>query len=404
MKILLANWELKVLAVFAAIIFWVLVIGTENTLYIFPDEIQIKPFNLSEDLVVAGDLGKVKLTLKMNNQDAVKTLIADDFNVYVDLQGLKEGELEVPVLASSKKPDVSVLEVKPSKIKVIVEQRSEKEVPIDYIVKGTPKEGFIVREVLISREKVIIKSSQDILKNINTATIIIELAGEDKDTKKVFPIKVLDKDGNEIQGVVIDTKEVEADVKISAVEGQTIVGVKSNIKGLPAENLWIKSITVNPSTVMLNGSSEALKKVEFVKTEVIDVQDLTENKTYYVKIEGLPEGVSVEGNPEISVAIEVASYNSSNSSVKRKTLTVPVVVRKFIASQLNYTIEPMAVTLVAEGSDEDLAKIDPNLQIELDITEAEGNQKEFVIDKSYLNLPTGVAALSINPAKVTVKW
>ena len=404
MKILLANWELKVLAVFAAVIFWVLVIGTENTFYIFPDEVQIKAFNISDNLVVAGDLGKVKLTLKMSNREVVKTLVADDFNAYVDLQGLSEGELEIPVLVSSKKPEVSVLKVEPSKVSVNIENRSEKEVPLDYIVKGDPKEGFLVKEVKIDKENTVIKGSQDILNDITTATVIIELNGEDKDIKKIYPVKVLDKDGNEISTIIVDSKEAEADIKISAVTGQKIVGVKPNITGTPSEKVWIKSINVNPSVVMLNGASDVLKNIEFAQTKDIDVQNLAENGTYYVNITGLPEGVSVDGNPDVSVTIEVSTYNSPDSTVKRKTVNVPVVVRKFMAPQANYTIDPRSVTLVAEGSEEDIAKIPSNLQIELDITEYTENQKDFILDKSFLNLPAGVAVVSINPAKVTVKW
>jgi YbbR domain-containing protein len=404
MKRLLANWGLKGLAVLAAIIFWVLVIGTENKFYTFPEAVQIKPFNISDDLVVSGALGSVKLTLKTNNKDTQNSLVTNDFDAYVDLDGLKEGELEVPVIVSSKKSDVSVLKVEPSNIKVKIEKRSEKEVPVDYIVKGVPKEGFVVREVLINQEKVIIKGSQDVLNNVNTATVVIELTGEDKDTKKVFPIKALDKDGNEISGVVSDIKEAEADIKISAITNQKIVGVKPDIKGSPSENFWIKSINVSPSYVVLNGSTEALESVEFISTKEIDVQNLTENGTYYVQVVGLPDGVSVEGSTEISVTIEVASYNSSNSTVKRKTVNVPVVVSKFLKPQSNFTIDPRSVTLVAEGSDEDLEKISALLKIELDITDAEENQKEFIIDKSFLDLPQGIAVVSINPAKVTVKW
>jgi YbbR domain-containing protein len=404
MKILLANWELKLLAVFAAIIFWVLVIGTENTFYTFPDEVQIKAFNLSDNLVVSGDLGKVKLTLKMSNREVIKTLVADDFNAYVDLQGLSEGEMEIPVLVSSKKPEVSVLKVEPSKVNVNIENRSEKEVPIDYIVKGNPKEGFLVKEVKIDKENTIIKGSQELLNDITAATVIIELKGEDKDIKKIYPVKVLDKEGNEIFTIIVDTKEAEADIKISAVTGQKIVGVKPNIVGTPSEKVWIKSINVNPSIVVLNGSSDVLKNIEFAQTKDIDVQNLAENGTYYVNITGLPEGVSVDGNPDVSVTIEVSTYNSADSTVKRKTVNVPVVVRKFMAPQANYTIDPRSITLVAEGSEDDIANIASNLQIELDITQYTENQKDFILDKSYLNLPAGVAVVSINPAKVTVKW
>ncbi|MBU1445949.1 hypothetical protein KKD70_01660, partial [Patescibacteria group bacterium] len=151
MKSFLANWELKVIAVLAAIIFWILIVGAENTFYTLPDKIPVKTFNLSENLTISKDLDSVSLRLRIGSRLDVKNISPSDFEAYVDLTDVIEGEREVAVVVSSKNPDVSVLKVEPSSLKVRIEAKAEKELPIEYTLQGDPKDGYEVKEVVIEQ-------------------------------------------------------------------------------------------------------------------------------------------------------------------------------------------------------------------------------------------------------------
>lgn len=404
MKIFLANWELKVLAVLAAIIFWFLVVGTENSFYTFPEEIPVKAFNVSEDLVVAEDLGTATLRLKIDNRESIANLVADDFSAFVDLEGLGEGEREVDIEVSSKSSDISVVKVEPARINVKIEQKSAKEVPIEYILKGEVKEGYQVKEVTISNENTIIKGSQKTINEIDSASLIIELNGEDQDINNLYPLKVFDGNGEEIPNISLDNEEIEAQITITPITDQKIAGVQPTIVGTPNESVWIKAINVDPSFVVLEGDREALKELDFVQTSDIDVKDLAENKDFTVSIIGLPEDVSVEGSGEISISIEVERYGSVGASEQRKTVNVPVVIEKRKIFQKNITIDPLSVTLIAEGSEEELNKLNSKLKVELDIYELDGGEAIFDLNEYNFNLPEGVNMVSVTPSTITVTW
>lgn len=404
MKKLLGNWELKVLAVMAAIIFWFLVVATENTFYTFPEEIPVKAFNVPENLVVAEDPGNVTLRLKIDNRETIKNLTSEDFNAYVDLEDATVGEREVEIEVSSKIADINVVKVDPARITVKIEEKVEKEVPVEYEIMSDPKDGYIVKDVSISDERVIIKGPENILNIIDQAWLILELEGLDDDVTKTFTIKVLDEEGEEVEGVTVDKEEIEATVNIAAVTDQKIAGVQPTIIGTPQENVWIKSINVEPNFVVLTGDKDKLDAVEFVKTSDIDVSGVSDNSSFSVQIVGLPEGVSVDGTSEIKVSIEVDTYDSVDSSVQRKTVKVPVLVRKFSTSQRGISIDPVTITLVAEGDQEDLDKISSKLNVELDISEYEGNEATVDISEDNLNLPRGVDVVSITPSKVKISW
>ncbi|MBU1557413.1 hypothetical protein KKC45_00410, partial [Patescibacteria group bacterium] len=224
-----------------------------------------------------------------------------------------------------------------------------------------------------------------------------------------YEIVALDQYGEKISNVTFDTKEVEAQVKIDFVSDQKVVGVQPNVVGVPAETVWIKSINVDPSFVVLDGDPEDMSWIEFVDTGEINVDGITESKTFNVEIVGLPDGVVVGGTSQISVFVEVEQYAENNvveeTVLPRRTLQVPVVITKFNASQNNKTVDPPAVTLVLEGSDEVLRDINlNNLKIDLDISEFGENSARIDIDPSTFNLPSDVKIVTITPSKVTAKW
>ncbi len=399
MKILLANWELKALAILAAIIFWFLVVATENTFYTFPEEVPIKAFNVPEDLVVSEDLGTVKLRLRIDNRDIIGNLLVDDFSAFVDLEGMEAGEREIEVEVSSKKSEINIAKVEPSKILVKIAEKAEKEVELNYELIGDVAEGYFVKEVILPIETTMIKGSDKSLENIELATLLIALDGQEHDFTNSFDIVVLDENAEPFESVIAIESEIEAQVIIAAESEQKVAGVQPSIIGSPQENVWIKSINVEPNFVILTGNMTQLNEVEFVKTSDIDVSGISQNISYDVAIVGLPQGVEIDGGNTVKVSIEVETYVSVDSAAPRQTVKVPVLIRKFNTDQKSIKPDPFTVTLVVEGS-KDLSKV----ELKLDITGYEGDSAQIELTESNFNLPDGIKVISILPSKINVTW
>lgn len=403
MKRFLANWELKIMAILSAVIFWFLVIGTENTFYTFPDAVPVKAFNLANDLVVSGDLPKVSLRLKINGREAVKNLNVDDFSAFVDLEGQNEGEVTARIEVSSKISDIAVVKVDPSTVKVKIEKISEKEVPIGYEISGDVAEGFQVKEVLLSKENIIVRGSQNALNKVSKATALISLNRNRDDLKITVPLIAYDGDDNIMSDIRFSEAEVEATVLISPFRNQKILGVQPNVVGSPDSSFWIKSVNVNPSYIVAEGDQQLLENLEFVSTQEINVEGIKENKTFTVSILNLPEGVEVE-NGSISVYIEVQSHGAVGAEIKQKTLVVPMTVKKFKSVQRESEITPSSLNVIVEGKQEDLDKISDSLKMELDISGISQSGGTLNIDGSNLDLPSGVNIVSLTPKVVTATW
>lgn len=406
MNRLLGNFELKILAVLAAIIFWFLIVGTENSFYTLPDEISVKAFNVPEELVVAEDLGKVKLRLKLNTQEAIKNIHPEDFNAYIDLEDVTEGERDIEVAVSSKNSDVSVLKIEPSSIRVKIEKKAEKEVPIVQKVEGDVERGYVIKDINYQEETAVLKGSQKVLNDIGEVSLVIALDLENKTINKIYPLKVLDKNGEEISNVIVDPKEIDVEIEIGASTGQKIVGVQPGIIGTPSENVWIKSINVDPSVVVLSGDPEKINTIEFVKTGEINVDNLSESNSYTVSITGIPEGVTLESGDQVTVSVEVEKFATETSSVNRKTIDIPIVITRFREDQSNKSVSPPSVTLVGEGIEEALKKFSSKLTVELDISdyENENNEIKIQLGPNNFDLPEGVTLVNIKPSEVKVSW
>ncbi|MCD6109825.1 hypothetical protein J7J83_03650 [bacterium] len=402
MKRFLANWELKVLAVLSAIILWFFVVGTENMFYVFPQKIPVKAFNLADNLVVSNKLPEVSLRLKIDNRESVKNLTSDDFSAFVDLEGQKEGNVSVEVEVSSKSSDVAVVKVEPSQIDINIEKISEKEVPLDYKINGDVAEGFQVGEVRLSEENITVKGSQNVLDSIDKATLPINLDNNRDDLHTSVSPVVYDSNGEIMNNISFNKESIDVDVIISLLKDQKILGVQPKLVGNPDDSVLIKSVNVDPSYIVATGDKQALKDLEFAITQDINLNGLKEDKVFTVSIVDLPEGVKVEDD-SIKVSITVKNYNS-DSTVNRKTVNVPLLIKKFKSVQRGSKLDPPSITLTLEGSKEALAKVEDSLKINLDISGVSKSGGTVNLNSYDLGLPSGVSVVSISPKVVTVTW
>lgn len=84
------------------------------------------------------------------------------------------------------------------------------------------------------------------------------------------------------------------------------VRIKPTIIGIPPDGYFIKSITVQPRTVDIQGLSSVVKKIYELRTDVIDLSGLTATTVKDVGVDGAGANVKVNLNT-VKVTIVVAS-------------------------------------------------------------------------------------------------
>ena len=109
---------------------WVVAIRQDYPQGEYSEPIPVSRLGLPENLSVFGDiLSEVRVEIQAP-KDRWSNLQARDFTAWVDLTDLRAGEYDVSVQVKSPDPQIRVTAVDPPVIRVRLEERKEKQVPV----------------------------------------------------------------------------------------------------------------------------------------------------------------------------------------------------------------------------------------------------------------------------------
>lgn len=397
MKILKNNFSIKLLALFLASLLWIFVYVSEARTVKLPFSIPIETRGLDESLVavISPEESNAYLTV-IAEKNSWEKLTPEDFAVYVDLLGKKEGNYSVTVQYSAKNPNVSITEINPSVINIAVEQASTKLVSVVAKYSGVPASGLVVRETKFEPDKVTIKGPKSIIDKTAVAEALIELNGESSNIEKNVAIIGKDVNSNEIAGLIYDPEEVKASISIGKGGLSKQLIIKPAFNGTPAKGKWISGFTVDPSNALtiISGENSDLK---YIETNKIDVSGLTESKDFQVSL-NLPEGVSLnESIEKVKVSVEISGQSTTKEVVlglKYSSLTNLKV----------SAISPNQVSGLVSGSSDLLAGLDANNSFITFNLANYNSPGTYTLDitNSMVTLPSGVSLVSYVPSALSI--
>lgn len=311
-NLLLKNIELKILAIISALTLWFFVVGIENTVTKFPDMLEVQALNAPSDLTLISDLGTVRLRLRAK-PDEVQNISKTDFDVTVNLQNLKAGEQEVPIQAISKKSEVSIVKVEPATIKVILEEKAEKEMKVKATVKGNAQKGYTVKDIKLTPESIKITGGKSVLAKISSMVAYINLDGSESTNFQSNVILGVEDNPQLTKMITIEPAQVAADVSISAEFQQKTVVIKPVLKGFLDLNTENRKLEINPTNVIIQGKAEVINQIDNLETEPIDLEALTKANAPIQSKLVLPKGITLLENQPASVAVSLKTQPSTNT-------------------------------------------------------------------------------------------
>lgn len=146
---LLENFGLKVTAVIMALILWFFVIskGQSEISLDIPMELKNMPQGLES---IKQGVKSVNVSLK--GQDRIlRNIKPSDVRVHVDLSKAKKGKGIYYINKDDVKipPTINITGITPSSVWIVLEETIIKTVPVQAIIAGSPKEGYVVSSVEI---------------------------------------------------------------------------------------------------------------------------------------------------------------------------------------------------------------------------------------------------------------
>lgn len=307
-NVLFKNLALKIFSLVLAILFWIIIIAGQQTPYQFADALEIKPFNLSEQLSLVTSLPKVKIKI-LASKEILPKLTKQDFEAYIDLKNTQKGKQVLTVAVAPKMPNVTVASINPSQVTVEIEKVAQKQVPILIFSKGTLAEGYKIEKLIPQIEKVQIKGAESIIKNISEVKGIVYLDGaESENFEKDVVLQAFDKNGAEIKEIFIEPRNIKVDIAVLGLMIEKSVDIKVITKGSP-KNASISSVKSDPTAISIKGDKKSLEGIEYIETIAIDITDAATTVEKYATL-NLPKGLSLidESKNKIKVTIEIKPY------------------------------------------------------------------------------------------------
>jgi YbbR domain-containing protein len=123
--------------------------------------------NIPHDLEVMDGEKKVSLNIE-GHERILQKLRQGDVSVSIDLGGVKEGDIFFPLTVDNVMlPNtLTVTDISPQTVKLKIEAKETKHVPVRTLIVGAPAPGFVIKEISVVPGEIEIKGARSILSKI----------------------------------------------------------------------------------------------------------------------------------------------------------------------------------------------------------------------------------------------
>jgi YbbR domain-containing protein len=296
------QFHLKLLALLAAVTLWFVVITVENTVYKFPEKVELKTLNLSKNVSLESALPAVDVYLRVDKED-MKKITKNELDIYLDLTDFEAGERTVPVVALSKSPLAQVLKTEPSEVKIKISPVIEKEVQVKISVEGSPRDGYKVEKTEILSKEVTVLGAQSVIEMLDYIEGKIILDGtQTENLKQTVQLSVPGSSRISPQLLTFNPAETVVEVTIVSELEEKELTVKPRFFSENDRAAYESKIEMTPLTVKVSAGKEILEKLDFLETNPLEMTALIRNGSIETGL-SLPEGVSLV-NPSQKITVK----------------------------------------------------------------------------------------------------
>ena len=344
---------------------------------------------IDDDYVVSGVPETVSVSLEGKRRILTPVVQQRNFKMYVDLQGLSEGEHTVDVEYDNIPDELEVF-TEPKSIDVTIEKRAAEEFPVDVDVVNQDKlpVGYELGEPEVNPGTVSIVSSEEVINQIAMVKVFIDATDLTESIKnREVPVTVYDGQGNGLN-VRIEPENVSVSMSVDRPSKKVPLNVET--KGDLPEGTGMKKIETDKE-IEVFGKREVLDKVDNISTEPVDLSEIEKSGDYDVKLD-LPEGIVAE---EETVPVKI--------ELEEEKVFKDIELEFEGAEEEDVTFEKPEsgkVNITAKGSDEVMHKLEKeDVKVYLKLEDrGEGKHRVDVVTEG----PEGIT-FKADPDKATVQ-
>jgi YbbR domain-containing protein len=393
------NLTIKIFALLIAIVFWSYVMNDVNPRitkeYRNINVVYSQTEQLKKSGIVVTSPEEIKVNVKIaGRRNDILAITDKDITAKVDLSGYSAGEkrVSIDVDVPSK---VELVDYSPKEVLFDFDNIVNRERPVTVETTGKVASGYILADKEIRPQSVFIKGPKTLVNRVSEVIAYVDVSESTKDLNVTVPIKLVDVDGKEVNGLEKEPNVVDVFIPVKRVK---TVPIEIQTEGNIPQGYEMGDIKISPSTVKIMGDEDELAAVKSIKTEVVNISTFLEKESVELKLI-IPEGIEL-AEPSIKPSADIDIHKIIEKTMEYNLDEISVNNLGGGLSIDNNATTPSHIAVTVKGSDkiiEPLTKEDLPLFIDLD---GLGEGAHTVPVK--VNEINGVEIVNINPSEIQI--
>lgn len=303
------NWQWKLVALILSFFLWFYVNTQRNPKASHTFNVPIQIMNLAKGYIA--DVAVGDATVRIEGYKAlVDTVRQNDISAWVDLDSITATEGPVTktkklnVRVSGVPPEEINTYVTPKNVQVQIEMVGGKKLPVEVKFLSAPPLGYAFGNYVVSPATVAISGKNEKVSRVNKVVLAVSENWVSSSIDQEFPLVPMDEKGNWVKGVTVSPQNVRLQLVLVEVPTTQKVMISYKLQGKPKYPAQITNVTVNPSSVTLEGRPNQLAGIKTIETEPIDVEAQEQSFTRQVNLR-TPNNTKVRGPDQVTVTVEI---------------------------------------------------------------------------------------------------
>ena len=347
--------------------------------------------NVPPGLVVVSEAPEIQVRVRLPSESWA-LLRPGSFRATADATNANPGVNELPIRVEALEPRVRQADPIPPLANVVLEEVSERPMPVRLNIIGNVPFGYAYSTPRIAPENVTVSGASSAVQRVESVVVDIRLDGLTVSLNATYAPRAIDARGADVRTVRVTPATVNIEVPVAQQVGYKEVGVRPVVQGQVAAGYLLQPIEVAPSTVTIVGSPATLANVNYVDTEPVDVSGLANSVVRRAQVVP-PQGLSLLQPQPVSLTIRVNPLTSS------QTLRVTPTLRGLGAGlQIAGDVPTVDVTL--SGPAPTLQTLTTrDFQVTLDLTGLPAGQHQV---EAKVAVPGGFTLDRVDPTRVAI--
>lgn len=312
------------------------------------NNVQVEIRNMAAGLQLVTPLDVVEVRIQAP-RSVVQTLDPSEIVAWVNLEDRTGPGLETERVRVDVPSGVRTARVSPDEIPVELDTVVSRTFPVKLLTPDDLPRNLEVTDSNVDVDEVTITGVQRNVERVAQVIVPVDIAGHTESfTTQVTPTAV-DANNATVENITIEPASITLSVELASRGKEIPVFVQCGCSAAPGFAV-LGYPQASPSTVLVDGPTDALSGIQYVYTTPIDTGDLTTTTVMndvQIDTSTLPEGVSVEPSV-VSVLVQI-----SQQTATRTFDNIPIQVLNRPANA-TITVSPPTALITVEGPQEDI--------------------------------------------------